>query len=307
MSAVATVRRKLLRLREYGNVRGVIFFAQRRVLDSGARRRLASFVARFLPRTAESGAVRTESSVALERDGFAMIEGVVTPQMVEDMCLHLGKQLVYAPYIDDSPRVPMDGADVLDTHILTVVDEGVMSCPHLLDIANHPSIIGAVESTFGCKPTIGYISAWWSVPTADGVARHAENFHRDFDDIAFIKLFIYLSDVELENGPHDFILGSHTDPALRPIRRYSDAEVFASFSGNRLVRFTGKSGTVFLENTTGLHRGLPVQAGKRLMLQIVYSMLPMAYGPAKPYPRDVFQPASAPIDPYTNRIYVARD
>jgi hypothetical protein len=307
MSAIAYVRRKLRRLREYGSIRGVIFFAQRRVLDAGARRRLASFVARFLPRVPASGAAPTESSVALECSGFAMLEGVVTPQMVDDMCLHFSEQLVYAPYIDDSPRLPLDGADVLDTHVLTVVDEGVITCPHLLDIANHPSIIAAIESGFGCKPTIGYISAWWSIPTADGAPRHAENFHRDFDDVAFIKLFVYLSDVELENGPHEFILGSHTDPALRPIRRYSDAEVFAKFSGNRLVRFTGKAGTVFLENTTGLHRGLPVRAGRRLILQIVYSMLPMAYGPPKPYPRDVFQPASAPIDPYINRIYVAQD
>lgn len=306
MSMMAYVRRKLRRLREFWSIRGIVFFAQRRVLHPDARLCLARFVARFLPEPTLLGTTPTAEVVALQRDGFTMLDGIATPQMVEEMCRHLSQQLVYAPYIDGLPHLTVDDPNVPDTHILMVVEDGLMACPHLLDIANHPRIIAAAEGVFGCKPTIGFMTAWWSIPTPEGKPRHAENFHRDFDDVAFLKLFIYLTDVEPENGPHEFILASHKDDALRPIRRYSDDEVMTNFSANRLVRVTGKAGTVFIENTTGLHRGLPVARGRRLILQVVYSMLPMAYGPAKPYRRELFQPVTAAIDPYVNRIYVGQ-
>ena len=38
------------------------------------------------------------------------------------------------------------------------------------------------------------------IATAEGTPRHAENFHRDVDDLKFIKLFVYLTDVGDENG-----------------------------------------------------------------------------------------------------------
>jgi hypothetical protein len=306
MKTMSVVKRKLRRLREYGNVRGVLFFAQRRILSDPSRRRLARLVSRVLPPVGVSGAPPSPSTIELEREGFAMFDGILTPHMVETMRDHLTAQPVYAPYQQEATRHHIDDPDLPDSHIMTVVDEGLINCPHLLDVANHPRIVETIEGVFGCKPTIGYMSAWWSVPTADGKPRHAEYFHRDFDDVAFIKLFIYLSDVDENNGPHEFIRGSHLDASLRPIRRYTDAEVYSTYSNNRLVQFTGRAGTVFLENTTGLHRGLPVHDKRRLILQIVYSMLPMAYGPPKPYRRELFQPPSMPIDPYINRIYVGQ-
>jgi hypothetical protein len=303
---VSTVRRKIRRLGEFASFRGVMFFAQRRVLGPEARERVAHFVARFLPGPISASDTPSKAAAALADEGVAMLDDVLSPQMVEEMRDHLSRQRVYAPYLENQPELLIDAPELPDTHVLTVLDEGLMSCPHLLEIANHPKVIAAVEGVFGCKPTIGYMQAWWSVPTPDGKPRFAELFHRDFDDVAFLKLFIYLTDVEPENGPHEFVLASHKDASLRPIRRYSDNEVITNFGANRLVRFTGKAGTMFIENTTGLHRGLPVSKGRRLILQIVYSMLPMAYGPAKPYRRELFQPAAMAIDPYVNRIYVSQ-
>jgi hypothetical protein len=161
-----------------------------------------------------------------------------------------------------------------------------------------------MASILGCKPTIGYMTAWWSIPTADGVPRHAENFHRDVDDLKFIKLFVYLTDVAAENGPHEFIRGSHADGTLGRIRRYTDEEVRDAFGSDRIVRFTGPAGSAFLENTYGMHRGLPVNEGRRLIFQVVYSLLPLVYGPSRPFPSSVVAPASVTLDPYTNRCYV---
>jgi hypothetical protein len=303
MSALGYVRRKARALRYYSNVRGVIFFAQRRVLRASSRRRLSAMLARLLP---PANPARTPLSLAaaMEREGFAYFDGVMTPKLVREMRHYLSTQPVFAPYIPNAPRVSIDATDLPDSHILSVPEELLVRCPHLLDVANHPAILATVEGVFGCKPTIGSMSSWWSTPTRDNVARHAENFHRDVDDVHFLKLFIYLNDVGHSSGPHEYIRGSARIDQLNAIKRYSDEEVLAAFGRERLVTFTGPAGTTFLENTFGLHRGQPVRAGRRLILQIVYSMLPMAFGPAKPYSAALFAPTERPIDPYTNRIYV---
>lgn len=306
MRALASkIRRKIVIGREYANVRGMLFFAQRRVRKPKSRQRLSHFVSRFLP-PARLAKTPTPEALALATHGFAMIEGAVTPEMIEEVRGYLVKQPVFAPLILNAPLISIDDPQLPDAHTLVVPDQDLVGCPHLLDIANHPRILGAVEGIFGCKPTIGYISAWWSIPTEDGKPRHAENFHRDVDDVNFIKLFIYVSDVEHENGPHEYIRGSHDLAQLNEIKRYTDEEVLAAFGKERLISFTGPAGTVFLENTFGLHRGLPVRAGRRLILQVVYSMLPMAYGPATPYRRELFAPSHVDVDPYVNRVYVGR-
>jgi hypothetical protein len=304
MSTSTFVKRKIKAVRKYANYRGVLFFAQRKITRAEPRRRLARFVARFLPPADSATTGLTADATALEAQGFATLDGVVTPAMVTEIRRHLEQQQIFAPYVLNSPLVSIDDAVLPDTHTLFIPEQFVVACPHVLDIANHPRIIAAVEGIFGCKPTIGCITAWWSIPTADGKPREAENFHRDVDDVNFLKLFVYLSDVAEENGPHEFIRGSHALPQLHKIRRYTDAEVLDTFGADRLTRFTGKAGTVFLENTYGLHRGQPVREGRRLVLQIIYSMLPMAYSPATPYRADTFPPTLRQLDPYINRVYV---
>ncbi len=304
MGALATLRRKLRAGRPFANFRGLVFYAQRRVRSIEGRRRMARVVAGFLPRGEAGDQGASQIAAALKQDGFAVLNELLTPQMVNEMRAHFLRQLVYAPYLDNSPRVLMENAHGLDSHVLWHEDASVISCPHVLDIANDPSVLSVMEAIFGCKPTIGYMTAWWSVPTDDRIPRHAENFHRDVDDLNFIKLFVYLTDVAEENGPHEYIRGSHIDGRLSRIQRYSDNQILETFGTDRLVRFIGAAGSAFLENTYGLHRGQPVQAGRRLIFQVVYSLLPMVYGPVQPFPISAAAPASRAIDPYINRQYV---
>lgn len=305
MARWARVRRKLAGLRGFANTRGMIFFAQRRLRGPSARRHMAQLVARFLPPAGPASAEAARSMRELDEQGFVKLDGLVSPEVVENMHRHFSRQKAKPTYSPEAPAVAIDDPNLPDSHTFQLSDEAILSCPHVLDVANDPKVLAVVEALFGCKPTIGYLSAWWSVPTADGVARQAENFHRDFDDVHFLKLFVYLTDVGQANGPHEFIRGSQAATQLRQIRRHTDQEVLDAYGKDRLVTFTGKAGTVFLENTTGLHRGQPVREGKRLVLQVVYSMLPMAFGPAKPYSRNILPTLARQLDSYVNRIYVA--
>ena len=184
------------------------------------------------------------------------------------------------------------------THVAFFDHEAVVGAPHALEIANAPALLETVAANLGAKPTISYMTAWWSTPAGDGTAQHAEKFHRDVDDLDFIKFFLYLTDVDEDAGPHVFIRGSHVADKLTTIRRYDDAEVHAAFGRESEVRFTGDAGTCFLEKTYGFHRGYPPKTKPRLIFQVLYSLRETIYGPKRPVV------AGGPgFDPFINRIY----
>jgi len=163
-----------------------------------------------------------------------------------------------------------------------------------------------VERLLGCKPTVGYLTAWWSFK-GHAAGEQAELFHRDVDDWRFFKLFVYLTDVDAEAGPHAFVPGSHSVPRLLRVGRYSDDQVAAAFGADAVHYFTGARGTAFLEDTFGLHRGLPPRSRNRLVLQVVYSLSALPYGPSAPSAARALAPdaqASAAREPYINRIYL---
>ena len=169
-------------------------------------------------------------------------------------------------------------------------------------IANDPRVLGLVEAWMGVKPTLAALRVWWSTPTATGEPEHAELFHRDVDDLQFIKLFVYLTDVGEDTGPHIFVEGWQRIDKLTRIARYTDEQVAEAFGEDAIRRFTGPAGTAFLENTYGMHRGLPPRAGPRLIFQPLYAQRPLIFGPKRPVISA--SELSLKVDPYVNRVFV---
>ncbi len=99
----------------------------------------------------------------------------------------------------------------------------------------------------------------------------ALSFHRDVDAWRWLKVFVYLNDVEEGGGQHDVYLGSHRDfpRKLWKIRRYSGTELEEYFP-NRCFHVIGPAGTCFAENTIAFHRGAPPEKKGRLLLTAVY-------------------------------------
>jgi hypothetical protein len=183
------------------------------------------------------------------------------------------------------------------SHVASHSEVDIVAAPHILALANRPEILARVEEFLGCKPTISYLSAWWSYPTALG-AQHEQNFHRDVDDWRFVKLFVHLTDVGPENGPHSYVLNSVQSKSFRRIGRFSDPEISLDF-GDQVTSVTGEAGEAFLENTFGLHRGTPVESGVRLIFHVLYGLRAGPYGPRRPV-----APNDLGLDPYVNRVYL---
>jgi hypothetical protein len=109
-----------------------------------------------------------------------------------------------------------------------------------------------------------------------------DGWHRDAFGYQF-KAIVYLSDVASENGPFEYLIGSHknwrvfADSALGrlpgpPQSRIEDSLIQKSLASGRAQsrQFTAKAGTVVLVNTAGVHRGMPLKSGSRYALTNYY-------------------------------------
>lgn len=97
-------------------------------------------------------------------------------------------------------------------------------------------------------------------------------WHRDIDSYRFLKIFAFLTDVEIDGGHHEVYLQSHNSMPIRlgPISRYSNEEIEAAIGTARLHKVKGPAGYTFAENTFGFHRGTRPIKGDRLILNLQY-------------------------------------
>ncbi|HHP7246258.1 MAG TPA: phytanoyl-CoA dioxygenase family protein [Elainellaceae cyanobacterium] len=143
-----------------------------------------------------------------------------------------------------------------------------------------PVIREVVGRYLRCDPVYDFSVAWWSFPSANGPdPSAAQLYHFDLDRVRWLKIFVYLTDVDELNGPHAFIRGSHKTIGKKLWRdgRYSDQEVFALYDQSDETVFTGPAGTLFIEDTMGFHKGLPVKSGSRLVFESEFSINHFGY------------------------------
>jgi hypothetical protein len=106
-------------------------------------------------------------------------------------------------------------------------------------------------------------------------------WHRDAHGFQF-KTILYLSDAAMENGPFEYLPGSHSlwRAAADNMRaglsdaqqvRFTDAQIGKlARSGIAARAFPGDAGTLLLVNTAGIHRGMPLASGERYALTNYY-------------------------------------
>lgn len=151
----------------------------------------------------------------------------------------------------------------------------ILACPAAQRLVSDRSLLAIAQAYLGAAPVQDLVAMWWSaaVDTDEAAAdAAAQRYHFDLDRLRFVKVFAYLTDVGPQQGPHVYVRGSHRSKpaALRHDGRHGDAEVAAAFPGEERP-ITGPRGTVFLADTLGLHKGLPVVDGHRLVFQTEYA------------------------------------
>lgn len=149
----------------------------------------------------------------------------------------------------------------------------IFNIPEIKKLAHDPYLLNIVQSYLGCKPILCQTNVWYSCENKKNI-ESTQQFHQDFDDINFLKVFIYLSDVGKKNGPHRYIEGSINNikkPERYSIHRRLTNEFVEKNYNDKIKVFTGGKGTILIENTNGFHAGSSVKKGNRLILQLQYA------------------------------------
>jgi hypothetical protein len=276
-------------------LRQLVNAVQERVGNPSGRERLNRAITRFLPAALPTRPEHGEALESLRREGFAFLNPLLTSQEISDLRNELQQRACYDPWAVERGEFPVTEAPA-ETNNARI--KGVEQIAVVRRIANDPFVLRVVSGYLRCRPTIDDVVAWWSLPGRPA-PKEEQFFHRDRDAVKFVKLFIYLTDVEEGEGAHVYIPGSQkSGMLLERRRRYEDSEVFANFEGSPKV-MAGPRGTTFLEDTFGLHKGAVPATKPRLLLQVRYTSYPSNW--AAPSGGKTAT-APSPYDPYINRF-----
>lgn len=147
----------------------------------------------------------------------------------------------------------------------------------MYEISSDPILLAIVQEYMGVPPIfnnpVAFLNSAREVKSQRELSDTAQLYHHDMHRLQFVKLFVYLTDVDMEAGPHTLIPGTHRN---RPSEmwadgRHTDNTVIKSGLMNNEVNIVGPAGTVFLVDTSALHKGANPLSKHRLMAQVQYT------------------------------------
>ena len=157
------------------------------------------------------------------------------------------------------------------------IDDPHLDCGAVHRIAYDPAIVNVARGFLRAEPILFDTKLYWTLPPADpslrmrAAAEHGR-FHYDLADFKALTVFVYLTDVDEESGPHVVIRGTqerHTP--LQIFRRFiADDEANRRYP-DRVEVITGPRGTGWFEDITCYHKQMP-GSKPRLMLSLIYSL-----------------------------------
>jgi Phytanoyl-CoA dioxygenase (PhyH) len=221
-----------------------------------------------------------QAIACLERDGF--YEGLRlrddTLNALRDFCQHSvcfgNGEKENAFFLPNKAQAEKDRGVTFSTGRYLDCSE---RCSAVRDLLNDRTLLSIARGYLGAEPTLLGARMWWSFAASSDSRQQLHDgqaFHYDLDDYRAIAFFFYLSDVDLESGPHVAVLGSHRRKPLRflvsPFKSKSDDQISAAYGTGPIVAACGPAGTGFAEDLFCFHRGSHPKTRDRLLVQIRY-------------------------------------
>ena len=145
------------------------------------------------------------------------------------------------------------------------------------DLIMDPVLINIAGTYLGANPIFDFAAMWWSTDFKTQMEDAAQEYHFDLDRPKWLKIFIYLTDVNKDNGPHCYISGTHKvgskpqEILNRGYVRVADEELIKHYPKNTFKEVTGQAGMIVFGDTSCWHKGKPIVEGDRLILQLEYT------------------------------------
>lgn len=147
-------------------------------------------------------------------------------------------------------------------------------------------------------PRFGVCQEFIAKPTVENKRTSSRVWHRDGADKRIMKVFVYLNDVSAENGPFEYIKGTHFKGAFKDVGSLNAMGIngrgglengydgivdnLLSIKNDLFFQGVGKKGSVIFADTSGIHRGGHCVEGERRMIHLAY-YTNAAFLKVKPY------------------------
>ncbi|GIU86620.1 MAG: hypothetical protein KatS3mg009_1135 [Acidimicrobiia bacterium] len=210
------------------------------------------------------------ASVALERDGWALLPGVFDPPAVARLREEI--DAVFATHPPERFRADRE-------HYRYEMLNRSAACQ---EAVGHPRILEVVEPLLGEDCHVLANTAWRNPPDHEGGPWHCDAGPHvprpegvPWDDripypVFAVGAHCYLQDCTVDDGPTAVVPGSHRSGRLPPFDRMFDDDL--DHEGRSRVVIEAAAGDVALFVSDVWHRGLPARAGGRgrYFLQVHY-------------------------------------
>jgi hypothetical protein len=157
----------------------------------------------------------------------------------------------------------------------------IEKCPAINKMKTEPGLLAIAAKFLEARPVHIASELVWSFPVSTEWIEQlnlAQVFHYDIDDYKFLKFFFYLTNVDMFNGPHVCIRGSHKNKKflhqLIGLRcaNLDDKKIVDYYGDENLVNFYGPAGFGFVEDPFCFHKGTPPTDKARLFLQLEFAI-----------------------------------
>lgn len=211
-----------------------------------------------------------DCSDEIHRKSYNLIQARLTNDWTNGAKSHLER----CQFIDeDGSKIKLK--DIVKPGRYFADQRSLQASPDIINLAFSRELISLAENYLECSPIVDFIAATFSIGkilTAKELDSSAQLYHRDKDRLSFLKVFVYLTDVNEASGPHQVVESTHqaVDNKFNYDGRYLTEEVERAY-GPRVKTILGKAGSIFAVDTHAIHRGKPLEPNNnRLMLQIQY-------------------------------------
>lgn len=153
-------------------------------------------------------------------------------------------------------------------------------------LALDPSVVSVLATAIGELPQLDYVLLTLS-EGSDAPLTSSQLWHRDYDDIRTIKLFVYLTDVQdRSKGPFTFLPADCSDKVgfTRRTHRADDSVFTGPIQRTDVKEMTGEKGSAFfVETSRCLHMGSRLSPGNtRLLYTATFTTAPGMYSASAP-------------------------
>lgn len=200
----------------------------------------------------------------LKKDGFAVIPNYISGTECDNLINIIDNNI-------DAPRVWVDAQN--SDHRIFGFEEFI---PDGLNLFNEKWLRGYFNNYIDRFKYASFILAG-KLRYTQGNIGSGGGWHRDSLNVRQLKYILYLTDVDEENGPFQFLVGSHRPlEKLRINRllgkklnahRYDESDINRLIDmGYDLRTLAAEKGTLIIAETSGIHRGKPIEKGFRYAL-----------------------------------------